>query len=77
MFFETDEKKDQKRSEKEEREKLAERFELSTWFSLSLEEQGKLLVDKETGVEYLVVKQGVATAITPLLTADGKPKVRD
>lgn len=76
MFFKTDEMKGKKRSEREEREILSERFELSTWFSLSLEEQGKLLVDKETGVEYLVVKQGMATAITPLLTPDGKPKVR-
>ena len=32
-----------------------------------------ILVDKETGVNYLMVKSGYGTGITPLLEADGKP----
>ena len=32
----------------------------------------QILVDKETGVNYLVWKSGYAGGITPLLDADGK-----
>ena len=32
-----------------------------------------ILVDRETGVNYLMVKSGYGTGITPLLGADGKP----
>ena len=35
----------------------------------------QLLVDKETGVTYLVVKAGSSSAITPLLNADGSPVI--
>ena len=35
----------------------------------------QLLVDKETGVTYLIVKLGSAASITPLLDADGKPVI--
>ena len=31
-----------------------------------------ILVDRETGVNYLMVKSGYGTGITPLLGADGK-----
>ena len=31
-----------------------------------------ILVDKETGVNYLMVKSGYGTGLTPLLGADGK-----
>ncbi len=34
-----------------------------------------VLVDKETGVNYLFVKSGYAGGLTPLLDADGKPVV--
>ena len=34
-----------------------------------------VLVDKETGVNYLFVQSGYAGGITPLLDADGKPIV--
>ena len=35
----------------------------------------QLLVDKETGVTYLMVKVGSASSITPLLNADGTPVI--
>ena len=35
----------------------------------------QLLVDKETGVTYLLWKAGYGSAITPLLDADGKPVI--
>lgn len=34
-----------------------------------------VLVDKETGVNYLFVQSGYAGGLTPLLDADGKPVV--
>ncbi|MDC7289253.1 DUF6440 family protein [Blautia schinkii] len=34
-----------------------------------------VLVDKETGVNYLFVQSGGAGGLTPLLDADGKPIV--
>lgn len=34
-----------------------------------------ILVDKETGVNYLFVSQGYAGGLTPLLKADGTPVV--
>ena len=35
----------------------------------------EILVDKETGVNYLFVQSGYAGGLTPLLDADGKPVV--
>ena len=32
-----------------------------------------VLVDKETGINYLFVQSGYAGGLTPLLDADGKP----
>ncbi len=34
-----------------------------------------ILVDKETGVNYLCINSGYATGITPLLDREGKPIV--
>lgn len=34
-----------------------------------------VLVDKETGVNYLFMQNGYAGGLTPLLDADGKPIV--
>lgn len=34
-----------------------------------------ILVDKETGVNYLFLQSGYAGGLTPLLDADGKPVV--
>ncbi len=36
-----------------------------------------VLVDKETGVNYLFVHLGYAGGLTPLLDADGKPVITD
>jgi hypothetical protein len=35
----------------------------------------QLLVDRETGVTYLVLQSGYGTTITPLLKADGNPVI--
>ncbi len=35
----------------------------------------QVLVDKETGVTYLVLKSGYGLGITPLLDKDGKPVI--
>ena len=35
----------------------------------------EIWVDKETGVNYLLMKQGYAGGLTPLLDKDGKPIV--
>ncbi len=43
--------------------------------SLSDNGQKKIMVDKETGVTYLVWKSGYAGGITPLLDHSGKPVV--
>ena len=43
--------------------------------SLSNEGYRQLLVDRETGVTYLMVHSGYGTAITPLLKADGSPVI--
>lgn len=40
-----------------------------------LDGQRVVLVDRETGVNYLFVHMGYAGGLTPLLDADGKPVV--
>ena len=35
----------------------------------------KILVDKQTGINYLFVQSGYAGGLTPLLNADGTPVV--
>ncbi len=41
----------------------------------SLKEDGvkQILVDMETGVNYLLIKSGYGLAITPIIDKDGKP----
>jgi len=41
----------------------------------SLKESGliKVIVDRETGVNYLFIQSGYAGGLTPLLDAEGKP----
>ncbi len=36
----------------------------------------EVLVDRETGVQYLFVKSGYGAGLTPLLDRDGKPMVK-
>ena len=52
-----------------------DRFEVILKEGSSLSEAGRIqvLVDKETGVNYLWVVSGYAGGLTPLLEADGKP----
>ena len=51
------------------------RFEVILKEGSSLSEAGQVmvLVDRETGVNYLWVKSGYAGGLTPLLEADGRP----
>ncbi len=35
----------------------------------------KILIDRETGVNYINLQEGYGTSITPLLDRDGKPVV--
>ena len=55
--------------------KKSDRFEVILKEGNSLTDAGQMmiLVDKETGVNYLWVKSGYAGGLTPLLEADGKP----
>lgn len=57
--------------------KKENRFETVYSDGSSLSESGmkQILVDKETGVNYLVWKSGYAGGITPLLDSEGKPVV--
>ena len=43
--------------------------------SLSNEGFRQLLVDKETGVTYLMIHCGYGSSVTPLLKADGTPVI--
>ncbi|WP_099468104.1 DUF6440 family protein [Konateibacter massiliensis] len=55
--------------------KKEQRFIVTHREGSQLKDEGvrQILVDKETGVNYLWVKSGYAGGITPLLDADGKP----
>ena len=54
--------------------KKEERFEVIFRDGSSLKDEGirQILVDKETGVNYLCWKSGYGAAITPLLDSEGK-----
>ena len=54
-----------------------ERFEVILKEGNSLTDAGQIMVlmDKETGVQYLWVKSGYSGGLTALLDADGKPLV--
>ena len=54
--------------------KKEERFEVTFRDGSQLKDEGvrKILVDKETGVNYLCWKSGYGAAITPLLDSEGK-----
>jgi hypothetical protein len=57
--------------------KIDERFEIIQKEGSQLQDSGfrQVIVDKQTGVNYLWVKSGFAGGLTPLLDADGKPIV--
>lgn len=52
----------------------SERFEVVFKDGSQIKDEGvrQILVDKETGVNYLVWKSGYAGGITPLLDSEGK-----
>jgi len=57
--------------------KKDERFKVILQEGSQFRESGTrtILVDKETGVNYIAWRAGYAGGITPLLDADGKPVV--
>ena len=56
------------------KEKKDKRFEVTEMEGSQLSESGlmQVIVDKETGVNYLFVKSGYGAGLTPLLDAEGK-----
>jgi hypothetical protein len=57
--------------------KVKERFEIIEKEGNPLDYDGlkQIIVDKQTGVNYLWIRSGFAGGLTPLLDADGKPIV--
>ena len=57
--------------------KKDERFEILEKEGNQLKDAGliQIIVDKQTGVNYLWVKSGYAGGLSPLLDAEGKPIV--
>lgn len=58
--------------------KKEERFEVVFTDGSQMKDSGmrQILVDRETGVNYLVWKSGYAGGITPLLNSEGKVVIR-
>ena len=50
-----------------------DRFDIQEKESVTLMTETMIIVDKETGVNYLYVGRGYGGGLTPLLDADGKP----
>ena len=59
------------------KEKKEKRCEVTVVEGSQLSESGlmQVIVDKETGVNYLFVKSGYGAGLTPLLDADGRAVV--
>lgn len=59
------------------KEKKEKRFEVTVVEGSQLSESGlmQVIVDKETGVNYLFIKSGYGAGLTPLLDADGRAVV--
>lgn len=55
--------------------KIENRFIIISKEGSTLKEEGlrQILVDRETGVNYIVIKSGYGLGITPLLDKDGNP----
>ena len=49
------------------------RFEIRETYSNGLAKSFEVIVDKETGVNYLMVNTGYGAGLTPLLDRQGKP----
>lgn len=56
------------------KEKKDKRFEITVKEGSELADSGlmQVIVDKETGVNYLFVKSGYGVGLTPLLDSDGR-----
>ena len=50
-----------------------DRFDIQDRENLGLITEASIIVDRETGVNYLFVQRGYGGGLTPLLDADGKP----
>jgi len=50
-----------------------DRFEIREKEGLNIMTDAVVIVDKETGVNYLFVHRGYGGGLTPLLNPDGKP----
>ena len=50
-----------------------DRFDIKEKEGVSLFTDAIIIVDKETGVNYLYVHRGYSGGLTPLLDSDGKP----
>ncbi len=50
-----------------------DRFDIQEKESVTLMTETMIIVDKETGVNYLYVGRGYGGGLTPLLDTDGKP----
>ena len=54
---------------------MRDRFEFQKPQKGNLMTDALIIVDKETGVNYLMVRSGYGAGLTPLIDADGKPIV--
>ena len=52
-----------------------DRFDIKERENMSLITEASIIIDKETGVNYLFVHRGYGGGLTPLLDAEGKPIV--
>ena len=50
-----------------------DRFDVKDRETLGLMTEASVIIDRETGVNYLFVHRGYGGGLTPLLDADGKP----
>ena len=50
-----------------------DRFDIKEKENVSILTEASIIIDKETGVNYLYVCRGYGGGLTPLLNADGKP----
>ncbi len=50
-----------------------DRFDIQERTSMNFLTETLIIVDKETGVNYLYVQRGYGGGLTPLLDAEGKP----
>ena len=54
---------------------IKDRFEVKERDNLTLLTEASIIIDRETGVNYLFVHRGYGGGLTPLLDSEGKPIV--